>query len=96
MGVVTTTLTAPAAWADVVAVIEVPLTTETPVAAAPPKVTPFAPPAAAPKRFVPVMVTMVPPSVEPVTGEIPVTVGKTEVPPLENDSQVEGLRFYPL
>ena len=60
-------------------VIEVPLTTETPDAAAPPKVTDVAP-----KRFVPVMVTMVPPNVEPITGEIPVTVGKTEVPPLEN------------
>jgi hypothetical protein len=79
LGVVTTTLTAPAAWADVVAVIEVPLTTETPDADAPPNITDVAP-----KRFVPVMVTTVPPNVEPVTGEIPVTVGKTEEPPLED------------
>ena len=67
MGVVTLTLTAPAAWAGVVAVIE-PLTTDTMVAGVPPKVTPFAPPEFAPIKFVPVIVTLVPPAVEPVDG----------------------------
>ena len=70
LGVVTNTLTAPAAWPGVVAVIEVPLTTETPVAAIPSKVT-----AVAPIKFVPVIVTPVPPMVGPVEGAVPVTDG---------------------
>jgi hypothetical protein len=67
---VTTTLTAPAARAGVVAVIEVLFTTTTLVAAAPPKLTPA--PAAKP---VPVMVTAVPPLVGPELGLTRVTVG---------------------
>lgn len=46
------------------------LTTVTPEAGVPPNVT-----AVAPVRLVPVMVTLVPPSVEPLTGLIDVTVG---------------------
>ena len=69
-GVVTATSTAPTAWAGVVAVIEVALTTVTPVAATPPMVTDVAP-----LRFVPVMVTAVPPAIGPLVGEIAVTVG---------------------
>ena len=71
MGVVTTTLTAPAAWPGVVAVIEVPLKTEIPVAAIPSKVTEVAP-----IRSVPVIVTPVPPTVGPVGGAMLVTVGR--------------------
>ena len=67
---VTITLVAPAACAGVVAVIEVPLTTVTFVAGAPPKVT-VAPAA----KFVPVIVTFVPPSVLPVVTLRLVTVG---------------------
>jgi hypothetical protein len=52
-----------------VAVIEVLLTTVTPVAAVPPTVT------VAPRNPVPVMVTAVPPLAVPDVGEIPVTVG---------------------
>ena len=67
---VTTTLTAPAAWAGVVAVIVVLLTNVTPVAAAPPTL------AVAPDRNpVPVIVTAVPPLVVPVLGVIDDTVG---------------------
>jgi hypothetical protein len=69
-GLVTTTLTAPAAWAGVVAVREVLLTTVTPVAAVPPKLT-VAPVA----KLVPVIVTAVPPAVGPLVGATPVTVG---------------------
>ena len=46
------------------------LTTVTPVAAVPPKVT-----AVAPVKLVPVMVTEVPPGVGPLVGAIAVTVG---------------------
>ena len=67
---VTTTLTAPAACAAVVAVIDVPLTTFTPVAAVPPRFT-----AAPARKPVPVMVTGVPPETVPVLGKIEVTVG---------------------
>jgi len=67
---VTTTFVTPAACAGVVAVIEVPLTTFTAVAAVPPILT------VAPVRNpVPVIVTGVPPAVVPDTGEIPDTVG---------------------
>lgn len=67
---VTATDFAPAAPTGVVQVIEVALTTVTPVAAAPPIVT-VAPAA----KFVPVMVTRVPPAVGPLLGEIEDTVG---------------------
>ena len=69
-GVVTTTLAVPAAPAGVTAVIDVLLTTTTLVAAAPPMVIPVAP-----VKFVPVMVTDVPPAVGPLLGETAVTVG---------------------
>jgi hypothetical protein len=67
---VTVTDTAPAAPAGVVAVIVVLLTTVTPVAAADPNVT-VAPDA----KFVPVIVTAVPPASAPPFGDTPVTVG---------------------
>ena len=54
-----------------VAVIEVALTTVTPVAAAPPKVTEVAP-----IKSVPVIVTAVPPAIGPVGGATLVTVGR--------------------
>jgi hypothetical protein len=69
-GVVTSTLTAPAAWAGVVQVMLVALTTTTPVAAAPPKET-----LVAPSRFVPVIVTFVLPAMGPALGVTFVTVG---------------------
>jgi len=62
---VTTTLTAPAAWAGVVAVMLVALTTVTPVAAVPPKVT-----VAPETNPVPEIVTGVPPAAGPDAGEI--------------------------
>jgi hypothetical protein len=67
---VTVTVAAPALPTGVVAVIEVLLTTVTPVAAAAPNVT-VAPAA----KFVPVIVTAVPPAVEPLLGLILLTVG---------------------
>jgi hypothetical protein len=67
---VTVTVTAPALPAGVVAVIWVALTTTTLVAAVAPNVT-VAPVA----KFVPVIVTAVPPAVNPLVGEILVTVG---------------------
>ena len=72
-GLVTTTLTAPAAWAGVVAVSCVELTNVTPVAAMPPKVT-----VAPETKFVHVIVTKVPPPVEPVFGLTAVIVGAVE------------------
>ena len=63
-------MTAPAACAAVVAVIEVLLATVTFVAAVPPKLT-----VAPARKPVPVMVTAVPPAVEPLVGEIALTVG---------------------
>src|SRR5712692_10179643 len=62
-GLVTTTFTAPAAWAAVVAVIWVALTTTTFVAAVPPNIT-----VAPITKFVPVMVTAVPPAAAPLLG----------------------------
>ena len=59
----TTTFTAPAACAGVVAVRVVPLTTLAPVAAAPPKLT-----VAPDTKLVPVRVTTVPPPDEPLPG----------------------------
>ena len=67
---VTTTLTAPAACAGVVAVIDVLLTTVTPVAAVPPSFT-----VAPARKPVPVMVTAVPPFAVPELGVIALTVG---------------------
>ncbi len=67
---VTTTSTAPTAWAGVVAVIEVEFTKVTPVAAVPPKVT-----VAPLTKSVPVMVTDVPPVSGPLVGATLVTVG---------------------
>jgi hypothetical protein len=67
---VTVTVTAPALPAGAVAVIEVLLTATTLVAAAVPNVT-VAPVA----KLVPVMVTAVPPPVDPVFGDTLVTVG---------------------
>jgi hypothetical protein len=67
---VTVTVTAPALPAGVIAVIEVLLTTTTFVAAVPPKVT-VAPLA----KFVPVIVTAVPPDVDPLFGDTLLTVG---------------------
>jgi hypothetical protein len=70
---VTVTVTAPALPAGVVAVICVALTTTTLVAGAAPNVT-VAPAA----KFVPVMVTAVPPAVDPPFGDTLVTVGAVE------------------
>lgn len=67
---VTATVAAPAVPAGVVAVMLVLLTTVTPVAAVPPNVT-VAPAA----KFVPVIVTAVPPAVDPLFGLTLVTVG---------------------
>src|SRR5277367_1942575 len=69
---VTVTVTAPALPAGVTAVIVVAFTTVTPVAAVLPKVT-VAPAA----KFVPVIVTDVPPEVDPLFGLTLVTVGAT-------------------
>jgi hypothetical protein len=69
-GFVTVTVAAPAACAGVVAVIVVAFTTVTPVAAVPPMVT-----VAPATKFVPVIVTLVPPAIGPLEGAIPVTVG---------------------
>jgi hypothetical protein len=68
---VTTTFTVPAELAGVIAVIEVSLTRTTLVAATPPIKTEVT----VGVKPVPVMVTAVPPAVEPVAGEILVTVG---------------------
>jgi hypothetical protein len=67
---VTVTVTAPELPAGVVAVIVVPFTTVTLVAAVPANVT--AAPAA---KFVPVIVTAVPPAVDPLFGDTLLTVG---------------------
>jgi hypothetical protein len=68
--VVTVTVTAPAAPGAVVAVIDVPLTTTTLVAATPPNVT-----VAPAVKFVPVIVTAVPPGAGPRFGDTLLTVG---------------------
>src|SRR5208282_1462357 len=70
-GFTTTTLTGPAlVLAGVVKVILVLLSTATLVAAAPPKFT-----NAPIRKLAPVSVTVVPPAVEPIAGEIDVSVG---------------------
>ena len=77
-GLVTVTFTVPAEPAGVVAVIVVLLTTVTPVAALPPRLT-----VAPATKLVPVIVMAVPPVVEPDAGVTLVTVGagKTYVKP---------------
>jgi hypothetical protein len=72
-GVVTITLTTPAEWKGVVAVIDVSLTTVTLVAAVPPRVTPVAP-----VKPDPVIVTLVPPAIGPVDGAMMVNVGTAD------------------
>jgi hypothetical protein len=69
---VTVTVTAPTLPAGVVAVIDVLLTTTTFVAAALPNVT-----VAPATKFVPVIVTAVPPAVDPLFGLTLLTVGGT-------------------
>jgi hypothetical protein len=69
---VTVTVTAPALPAGVVAVMVVPFTTTTLLAAVPPNVT-VAPEA----KFVPVIVTAVPPATGPLFGATLLTVGTT-------------------
>ncbi len=69
-GELTKALAAPALPAGVVALMLVELTTVTLVAAVPPRAI-----AVAPVKLVPVMVMVVPPAVEPLVGEILVTVG---------------------
>ena len=71
-GLVTVTVAAPALPTGVVAVMLVLLTTTTFVAAVPPNVT--AAPAA---KFVPVIVTAVPPAIGPLFGDTLLTVGTT-------------------
>jgi hypothetical protein len=70
-GVVTVTSTVPAVWAGDVTVMVVPppptVNVETTVL---PKFT-----AVAPVKLLPVMVTLVPPAIGPLLGEIPVTAG---------------------
>ena len=87
-GLVTVTFTAPAACAGVRAVIDVLLATATLVAAVPPNVT-VAPLA----KFVPVIVTLVPPAMAPEFGETPLTVAAAVAEPMTNDSDnfAEGL-----
>jgi hypothetical protein len=67
---VTTTFTAPAAWAGVVAVIDVLLARVTLVAGVPPRLT-----VAPVRKPVPVIVTRVPPLVVPVLGVTEATLG---------------------
>jgi hypothetical protein len=67
-------LTTPAACAGVVAAIDVPFATVTPVAVVPPRLT-----VAPARKPVPVIVTAVPPLAVPVLGVIEVTVGAGSV-----------------
>jgi len=69
-GLVTVTVTAPALPAGVVAVMVVLFTTATLVAAVAPNIT-----VAPATKFVPVIVTAVPPVVDPLLGLTPLTVG---------------------
>ena len=69
-GLATITLTAPAACAGVVAVIETLLTNVTAVAGVPPKLT-----VAPDWKPVPAMLTLVPPAIVPDTGDIEAIVG---------------------
>jgi len=70
---VTATFTAPAAWAGATAVSDVALAMATLVAATPPKVT-----VAPATKFVPVIVTVVPPVIRPEFGVTLVTVGAVD------------------
>lgn len=70
LGVVTTTLALPALPLPVLHVMLVLLTTVKLATGVPPKVTLLAP-----MKFVPVIVTLVPPELGPLEGETPVTVG---------------------
>ena len=74
-GVVTVTSTEPVDPAGLVAVMMVALTTVTLVAAMLPKLT-----AVAPVKFVPVIVTLVPPAADPLAGLTVVTVGALAIP----------------
>jgi hypothetical protein len=81
-GVVTVTDTLPAAWALVTAVIVDPVTTVKDFAVVGPNVTEVAP-----VKWMPVMVTVVPPVAGPPGGVTPVTFGlvmKVNADPLEN------------
>jgi hypothetical protein len=69
-GEVTTTLLTPGVPAGIIQVMRVALSTKTLVADVPPIVTPVAP-----ARFVPVIVTLVPPAIRPLVGETAVTTG---------------------
>src|SRR5204862_1748050 len=86
-GLVTVTLAAPAACAGVVAVIVVALVTVTAAAAVPPTVT-----VAPLTKFVPVIVTPVPPAVAPDGGAMLVTVGAGPryVKPLGSEERCVG------
>jgi hypothetical protein len=81
---VTTTFAAPAECAGVVAVIDVPLCTVTPVADVPPSFT-----VAPDWNPVPVIVTPVPPFVVPALGEMELTVGAGAVPPLVTRTELD-------
>lgn len=71
-GVVTCTLAVPPLPLGVVHVMLVLFTTVTPVAAAPPMLTPVAP-----EKLLPVIVTLVPPFAVPLVGEMLLTMGAT-------------------
>lgn len=87
MGVVTMTLAKPATPAGVVHVIEVADTTVIALAALPLNVT-----LEVPVKFVPLIVTVVPPDVGPVLGSTPVTVGALGLPQV----LVEGSKTPPV
>jgi hypothetical protein len=76
----TMTFTAPAAWAGVMAVIDVALTRVTPVAGVPPRLT-----VAPDRKPVPAIATLVPPLVVPVLGVIAVTWGAGLAPGLDGE-----------
>ena len=69
-GVVTSTLTVPAAWAGAVQEMIWSLRTLTFVAAVPPKVT-----LEAPVKFLPPMFTVLPPAGRPLSGKVSFTTG---------------------
>ena len=72
-GVITSTVIGPATRAGVIATIRVELKTVNDVALVPPNLTPVAP-----IKFVPLIVTDVPPEVVPLVGEGVVAVGRDE------------------
>lgn len=85
LGFVTDTLTDPAAWAGVTAVMVVLFGTLIFEAGAPPTVT-----VAPDRKFVPDIVTDVPPAVPPLFGAIDVIVGVPLDPPLDSGRIVES------